>query len=312
MEKVDDSQDFIEEQDDVDDELSEKEQEDLEAKQNENTSNVEQIEQEAHRHEAESYVIMLAMAVPVKPGNQDIRKVIRDASREVLTQLETQLTERLGGSAVASIVVRPANHEEEVACESVASALIATSENVKDDLLSCTSEDERESLAKAVMESTISTGATVDVQRLTERFDNALTKLFQVPVADQSPQQLTETFISLALFAVEVIRNCESCLEDPSVTQITQNVVAVGMVIYKVADKHGLSSWVQDNGGWRGLCTRIRNCIRQLTRRLIPGNTSTDDHNTVSIPWPSNNTIILFGSLTVFFISYAYVYYKYR
>ena len=313
--KVDDNQNFIEEQPEngytVDDELSEKEQEDLEARQKESTSeSISNIEQAARWHEAEPYIFMVTTAVLVKPGTHNLREVIRDASREMSTQLENKLTERLGRSAVASTVIRPERREEEMACESVGSALKSTSKTVKDTLLRCTSEDERGRLAEAVIEFTVSTGATVDIQGLTERFDNALTNLFQVPVADQSPQQLTETFISMALFAVEVIHNCESCLENPSITQITQNMVAVGTVICKVADKHGLSSWIQANGGWRGLCNRICNFIGQLTRRLISGNTSTDGHNTVSIPWPSNNTIILFGSLTVFVISYAY--YRYR
>ena len=265
--------------------------EDSAARQNENTPNDEQ-----------TISMLAAMVVP------QYLDVIRDVCREMLTQL----TEGLGGSAVASTLVRPANSEEE-GVTGVAVELRAISENVRNDLLPSTSEDKRKSLARAVIELIVSPGATdVDVQRLAESFDNALTKLFRVPVAGQSPQELTRTFISLALFAVVVIDSCESCLKNPSITKIAQNVVVVGIVIYKVANKHGLFRWVQVNGGWHGLCTRIRDCIRQLTHRPISGNTNTDDHNTVNTLWPSNNTIILFGSLTVFVISYAYYKYRYR
>ena len=156
------------------------------------------------------------------------------------------------------------------------------------------------------------TGVTLDNEALTARFDNALTNLFQVPVAEQSPAQLVVTFVKMALFSMMLINLCKKQWDDPSISGIASTVMLVGTALYKIADKHGLNTWLQNNGGWCGLCSKVHDFIVQLTLggQTSDSDTTTDGQNALSIPWPSNNTIILFGALTVFVGMYTY--YKYR
>ena len=142
-----------------------------------------------------------------------------------------------------------------------------------------------------------------DTQALSSTFEGALSCLFGVPVANQSLQELIRTFIKLALFFISVIRLCKQLRRQERI-DVFIILTIVGREMYRIANRYGLYGWIQENGGWCGLCTRIRDHIGQLLGRM------SGNENAVSIPWPSSNTIILFGTLTVFVVSYGL--YKYR
>ena len=134
----------------------------------------------------------------------------------------------------------------------------------------------------------------LDTEALDQAFDDALSTLFTVPVAEQSPQELVMTFIKLALFSMQVINQSRDLYKSKSVVK----VAIVGYQMYRIANKHGLSNWIQDNGGLFGLCTKVCDRIRQLTGQLS-GNSA--------VPWLSNiHAAILFVTLTVFVVSCVY------
>ena len=142
----------------------------------------------------------------------------------------------------------------------------------------------------------------------------ALHSLFGVPVAQQTPDQLIITFTKMASFTKTVIDLCKKCWDSVPTVYIAVAVIVVGTALYKVANKYGLNAWVQSKGGWCGLySSRVHDYIRRLTGQISDSSTTTDHDGQVnppSIPWPSNNTVILFGALTVFVGFYTY--YKFR
>ena len=229
---------------------------------------------------------------------------------EALKKIEETLNM---GSARHSIVV-PVQNEEEEASKIVGKEISGTCNELEDVLLGNSTKEERKRMAEAVIDFTSAITSDIigkdmpDTQGLAQAFDSALTVLIRVPVAEQNAVQLIESFLKLAVFSMSVIHLSKKCLENASATQIAWMVFTVGSVMFKIADKHGLYKRLQDNGGMSGLCTRICCHIRQL----VSGNTATDGNNAVSIPWPSKNTIVLFGSLTVFVASCTYFAYKYR
>ena len=138
---------------------------------------------------------------------------------------------------------------------------------------------------------------SLDTEALDQAFDNALSALFTVPVAEQSPQELVLTFIKLALFSLQVINLSRDLYESRNIVKM----VIIGYQMYRIANRYGLSKWVEDNGGVSGLRAKVCDRIRQLTRELSGYSV---------VPWLSDNAIILFGTLTVFVVSYAYFLYK--
>ena len=264
------------------------------------------VEQVGHRN----YVIMITIG-----ATQDL-----PSAASVLSQVMEQLKHQkeLDGGSSTNVAIKPVlKPEEEKATKSVAEEISSTSNKIQADLLSGSSIEERQKLAKAINELTSAlvtefTGVTLDDEALTARFDNALTNLFQVPVAEQSPAQLVVTFVKMSLFSMMLINLCKKEWDNPSICGIASTAMIIGSALHQVADKHGLNTWVQNNGGWCGLCSKVHDFIVQLTLRQTSDNSTTTDgqENAVSIPWPSSNTIILFGGLTVFVGLYAY--YKFK
>lgn len=185
----------------------------------------------------------------------------------------------------------PVNHEEVQVAKKVGNELLSSSGNVDLDHMRSSLEQEQqrqvEELSDAVTNFTNNiTDDVPDSQPLVSAFDNAFSRLFTVPVTEQSSVQLLGTFFDLATFSMQVIYFCKKCQE--SKVNIALIVLVVGNQMFRIANKHGLITWMQSNGGWHGLYTRLHSYITQLMPR-----------GTVSIPWPSWNTITLFG-LTVF------------
>ena len=273
----------------------------------EDTSSVEQKQVE-HRNEGEPYVIIVAVG-----STQDLPSV--------LGQVKEQFEKRQKEFSKNVVIGPVLNPEEEKATKSVAEEISSTSDELQAELLrGCTTREERQEVAGAINEVTSAlvtefSGVTlddVDVEALTTKLDIALTNLFQVPVAEQTPAQLVVTFVKMSLFAMVVINLCKKQWDEFSMWRFGSTVMIVGTALYKVADKHGLNAWVQNSaGGWCGLYSRVHDYIVQLTHRQTLDNSTTDgQENAVSIPWPSTNTVVLFGSLTVFVGLYAY--YKFR
>ena len=220
----------------------------------------------------------------------------------------------LDGDSSANVAIKPVLKSEEEKDSEIRGEILSTSNEIQ---ASSRSIEEPQKWAGAIKELvsvliTEFTGVTLDHEALIARFDDALTNLFKVPVAEQSPGQLVVTFVSMALFLMELIDLCKKEWDNRSIRSIATTAMIIGPALYEVADKHGLNAWVQNNGGWCGLCSKGHNFIVQLTLRQTSDNLTTTDgqENALNIPWPSSNTIILFGGLTIFVGLYAY--YKFK
>ena len=289
-----------------DGELSEEEQE-------ERSPDFEQKEQEKHWHDE-----VTRRPVSPKTRNEGAPCIIiladgtLQGSPEVLRMIAEKIEKMFVGT-----------HDDEQAAKNIGNELSYTSDKVEGYFRGSSdesSEQDQQHLADEVIRftNTISRDFVIedlpDTQTLAPLFESALSGLFSVPVADQTPQQLVVTFIKLALFSMSVVRLCKQLQHQESapLAQIALTVATVGNEMYKIANQRGLYRWIQDNGGWCGLCTRIHNYIVTIGQLIGRGMSDCDSNNAVSIPWPSNNTVILFGTLTVFVVSFAYFSYKYR
>ena len=279
---------------------------------NEKQKDIVEEKQVEHQHGEKPYVFMTAVGVT------------SEVQAEIKQQYEKHRKE---GPAVSnhSVIREP---EED---ENFAEGIINTSSEI--DKHRARGSGERQytdtqviEACEAITEFTVNTAAgftanTLDeivndvvVDNLATKFDGALKSLFGVPVAQQTPEQLIITFTKMASFTKTVIDLCKKCWDSVPTVYIAVAVIVVGTALYKVANKYGLNAWVQSKGGWCGLYSRVRDYIRRLTGQISDSSTTTTDHdgqeNPPSIPWPSNNTVILFGALTVFVGFYTH--YKFR
>ena len=130
-------------------------------------------------------------------------------------------------------------------------------------------------------------------------FANAVSSLFEVPVANQSNLELVGTFLSLTNFSLTVIQFYNNCRKNNlSKFDIAVIFITIGMQMYQVAIRYGLYTWIQKNGGLWGLSTKIRNYFSQLISNAT---------SAVSLPWPE--TVTLFG-IVIFATSAAVLFYK--
>ena len=285
------------------------------------------IEETIKEHSGRSstrHFVGMPEVVPIQNEGKQASETGKNEGTSKTGKSEGTSTKQTGKSEEASeihstrrTVVIPVQSEEEQAMKIVGKEISRTSEELQDLLLGSNTKEQWRHLTDAVIRFTSTIYSDVinvaegmpGTEALAQTFESAL-DVFSVPVAEQNAAQLTVTFLKLAVFCMSVIGLGKQCLENPSMTRIASVVLTVGSVMFKIANKHDLYEWIKDNGGMSGLHVRICDYIRQLRsgHNTVPDSYS----NTVAIPWPSNNTIILFGTLTVFVASCAYYVYKNR
>ena len=279
-----------------------------EEEQEEGLSDFKQKEQEEPRHDE-----VIGQANSRKPGNEGVTFIIMLADGTLQCSPEAL---KIVAEKIEKIFVNTSvRQDEKQAVKTIGKELSQISAKLADAYFRSSSGNNSEQGQKHLAEEINRFAQAIrsdfvaedlpDTQALSSTFDAALSGLFSVPVANQSPRELIKTFINLALFSMSVIRLCRELRRMESVSGLDVfTLTIVGSEMYRIADQHGLYRWVQENGGWSGLCTRVCDHIGQLLGRM------SGNDNAVSIPWPSSNTIILFGTLTVFVVSYGL--YKYR
>ena len=191
------------------------------------------------------------------------------------------------------------NQEEEEAAKTVANEILSTAGDV--DKGCNNSEQQRQAEQVAKEASKLLQTIARDSEDIPDipAFDDAASSLFEVSVQGQSDQVLT--FLKLAKFSLAAVHFYKLCRQS-TLSDIDNALILliIGTQMHRVAIQYGLYTWIQQNGGLRGLCTEIRSYCSQLI---------SDATSAISIPWPK--TVTVFG-IIIFATSATIVYYKYK